>query len=146
MAFNLHQCSWFLSRERSTFRWFIELKPIQLILVLRREGTPLNRNLVLCASLLKGLCKVTENASIVTKSAPTLCSTVLSDLRTILHSPHVDHKLANPKIFVYFTDSRVNMQAILFCWKIQHSSCKSLSDEDSKNFVIPTSLKEVCIL
>lgn len=64
MAFTLHLCSWFLSRET----WFIELKFFLLNLVQRRERT-LNRNLVACTSLVSGFCKVTENVSVVKKSS-----------------------------------------------------------------------------
>lgn len=76
MAFNLCLCCWFLSRER----WFIKLKFFHLSLVVRREGT-LNRNLEICAYLLSGLWKVTENVSVVKKTLPPLCLIVLSDPR-----------------------------------------------------------------
>lgn len=98
MAFNLCLCCWFLSRER----WFIKLKFFHLSLVVRREGT-LNRNLEICAYLLSGLWKVTENVSVVKKNLPPLCLIVLSDPGTILHSSCVDHELANPKIFLFYS-------------------------------------------
>lgn len=46
--------------------WFIKLKFFQLSLVLKRKGT-LNRNLVVCASLVSGFSKATESVSVVKK-------------------------------------------------------------------------------
>lgn len=110
------------------------------------KGTPLHRNSVVCASWVSGLCKDTEHVSIVTKSTPSLSSAVLSDIGTIVHRPHVDHELANLKFFIYLTATRVNVQAIVFHFKTEHCSCKSLFWWRQQNVVITTSLKEVCIL
>lgn len=127
MAFTLRLCSWFLSRET----WFIELKFFLLNLVQRRERT-LNRNLVACTSLLSGFCKVTENVSVVKKSSTFVFNCAVrprnnSSKLTCWHQTGKYNFFFSP-----LKESRLNIQATAFCWKTEHCSSKSLSEEDSK--------------